>query len=207
MVGKLTSRKDITSLLPDNCIGAEIGVQRGFFSYDLCESGKFSKFYSIDSWEDKWEDVRFFSNNTSNTKIPDEEFKDWVNDFGGWEDNNEVYQIACNRLSKFEFNEVIRLKSVEAANLFDDETFDFIYIDSSHNLDTVTHDLKTWLPKVKKGGILAGDDYIDKCDYYNFNQGRQVRCVIEVKSAVDNFFDKVNILEIEKGASQWYVIK
>lgn len=207
MADKLTSRKGITSILPDNCIGAEIGVQRGFFSYDLCESGKFSKFYSIDSWEDQWEDVRFFSNGFSNTKIPIEEFNDWVEDFGGWEDNDEVYHIACDRLSKFDFNEVIRLKSVEAAKLFEDETFDFVYIDSSHNYDTVTNDLKTWLPKVKKGGILAGDDYIDKCDYYNFNQGRQVRCLIEVKSAVDNFFDRINILEIEEGDSQWYVIK
>ena len=207
MVGKLTSRKDITSLLPDNCIGAEVGVQRGFFSYELCESGKFSKFYSIDSWNDEWEDVRFYSNNSSNIKIPEDEFQDWVKDFGGWEDNDEVYNIACKRLSRFAFNEVIRLESVKAAELFDDETFDFVYIDSSHNYQTVVNDIKSWLPKVKKGGILAGDDYIDKCDYYNFNEGRQVRCLIEVKSAVDNFFDKVNILEVEKTDPQWFVVK
>ena len=207
MKDELTSRKDITLLLPDECVGAEVGVQRGYFSFDLCSTGKFIKFYSIDSWDDQWEDVRFYSNSISNKKIPQQEFNDWVKDFGGWEDHNQVYETACKRLSIFEFNEVIREKSVEAAEKFEDESLDFVYIDSSHDFNTVNDDLKAWFPKVKKGGIVAGDDYADQCVVHSFNDGRQVRCIMEVKSAVDKFFKQVNIVEVHNDATQWYVVK
>lgn len=35
----------------------------------------------------------------------------------------------------------------------------FIYIDGSHDYASVWNDLNLWWPLVKKGGILAGDDY------------------------------------------------
>ena len=207
MIDKVSSRVELTNLLPDNCIGAEIGVQRGFFSYELCKSGKFSKFYSIDWWNDEWADVKFVSKGVTNSKIPQEEFDEWKKDFGGYETHDEVYQTACNRLKEFEFNQVIRKKSTEAARLFENNSLDFVYIDSSHDFNTVNDDLKAWFPKVKKGGILAGDDYADQCVVHSFNDGRQVRCIMEVKSAVDKFFKQVNIVEVHNDATQWYVVK
>ena len=53
----------------------------------------------------------------------------------------------------------IRSESVKAALLFDDEYFDYVYIDGDHTLDAVTKDLEAWWPKVKAGGYLAGHDY------------------------------------------------
>ena len=37
-------------------------------------------------------------------------------------------------------------------------SLDFVYIDASHDYDSVKEDIKHWLPKIRENGILAGDD-------------------------------------------------
>jgi hypothetical protein len=49
--------------------------------------------------------------------------------------------------------------SLEAVNEFDDGYFDLIYIDADHNFDSVVNDINSWLPKVKKGGVISGHDF------------------------------------------------
>jgi tetratricopeptide (TPR) repeat protein len=53
----------------------------------------------------------------------------------------------------------LRLRSVQAAKLFGDESIEFCYLDAAHDYDSVKADLTAWFPKVKGGGIIAGDDY------------------------------------------------
>jgi hypothetical protein len=53
----------------------------------------------------------------------------------------------------------VRMTSVEAAKLYPDESLDFVLIDANHDYEPVLEDINAWLPKVKSGGILAGDDY------------------------------------------------
>jgi len=53
----------------------------------------------------------------------------------------------------------MRMTSLEAAAECENNSFDFVYIDASHEYEDVKADIKAWLPKVKKGGIIAGDDY------------------------------------------------
>lgn len=45
-----------------------------------------------------------------------------------------------------------------AANNFDDESLDLVLIDGDHSTEAVCRDIDVWLPKVKNGGILCGDD-------------------------------------------------
>jgi len=54
---------------------------------------------------------------------------------------------------------LLRLKSQNAASLFDDGTFDLIYIDGDHTFDGVSRDLAAWFSKVRPGGVFCGDDY------------------------------------------------
>jgi predicted O-methyltransferase YrrM len=44
-------------------------------------------------------------------------------------------------------------------NHFEDASVDFLFIDGSHDRESVTRDLALWTPKVKKGGVLCGHDY------------------------------------------------
>ena len=37
--------------------------------------------------------------------------------------------------------------------------FDFIYVDGDHSYEAVLADLLAWYPKLKKFGVMCGDDY------------------------------------------------
>ena len=54
----------------------------------------------------------------------------------------------------------IRTDSVSASKMYADESLDAVFIDADHRYESVKADILTWMPKVKKGGILAGHDYI-----------------------------------------------
>jgi len=54
----------------------------------------------------------------------------------------------------------IKLPSTEASKQFDDEFFDIVFIDADHSYDAVVEDIRAWLPKVKKDGILCGHDIL-----------------------------------------------
>ena len=43
---------------------------------------------------------------------------------------------------------------------FPNEYFDYIFIDAGHDYASVYRDLVEWWPKLKKGGIFAGHDYV-----------------------------------------------
>lgn len=55
----------------------------------------------------------------------------------------------------------IRMTSVEASKLYENDSLDFVFIDADHTEKAFNDDLNCWFPKVKKGGIIAGHD----CDY------------------------------------------
>ena len=51
-----------------------------------------------------------------------------------------------------------RKGSHDAAAGFLDEFFDWVYIDGNHSYEFVKKDAMLYLPKVKIGGLLTGDD-------------------------------------------------
>lgn len=53
----------------------------------------------------------------------------------------------------------IREWSPKAAENFDDSTIDFLMIDGDHSYEGVKADIQGWLPKMKPGAVIAGDDY------------------------------------------------
>jgi predicted O-methyltransferase YrrM len=48
--------------------------------------------------------------------------------------------------------------SLQAVELFADESFDLVFIDADHIYQYVKRDIQLWYKKVKKGGILCGHD-------------------------------------------------
>lgn len=55
----------------------------------------------------------------------------------------------------------IRMTSDNSAKLFKEKNIklDFLFIDASHDYDSVKHDIECWLPCMKVGSIISGHDY------------------------------------------------
>jgi hypothetical protein len=103
----------------------------------------------------------------------------WAAELNDFEHDGEVYECSmrdgrpppsqekCDRL----FNSVtkmfadnpkvtiIRKTSEEAARVIPDGSLDMVYIDAIHLYDYVKQDIELWLPKLREGGIISGDDY------------------------------------------------
>jgi hypothetical protein len=75
--------------------------------------------------------------------------------------------------------------SWEGAQLYADQSLDWVYIDADHHYEPVCRDIDAWLPKVKPGGVIAGHDY---SNYPGFG----------VIQAVNERFDNVIIWQGER---------
>jgi hypothetical protein len=123
-------------------VAAEIGVDKGGFSYHLLSKSGLEKLYCIDCWMD---------------------------DFGSDHKPEEYDPIGDNRmkeamktLSEFGDRAVfIKAMSSEASAQIPDESLDFVYIDGAHNLSGIYTDIYTWIHKVKFGGLMGGHDFKD----------------------------------------------
>jgi len=52
--------------------------------------------------------------------------------------------------------------SVSAAKLFSNASLEWVHLDARHDHASVKTDIEAWLPKIKPGGWLSGDDYDEK---------------------------------------------
>ena len=55
--------------------------------------------------------------------------------------------------------DIRKMRGREAATSYADGSLACVFIDADHSPDAVYQDIVTWLPKVAKGGVLAGHDY------------------------------------------------
>jgi predicted O-methyltransferase YrrM len=84
---------------------------------------------------------------------------------------------------------LIKNDSVSESLNYSDGYFDLIYIDASHEYESVKEDINVWLPKLKKGGVICGDDYINGWP--------------GVVIAVNEIFGENNINIV--GGQQWWI--
>ena len=92
-------------------------------------------------------------------------------DGGGYKDvdqerYNKYYAEAVERTKGYNCD-LVRGYSMNVIKDWPDESIDFVYIDGNHRLDYVTNDIVNWTDKVKKGGIVAGHDFIKLRDPHN----------------------------------------
>ncbi len=166
-------------------IGTEIGVQEGSFSRHVLRHWKGRLLYSVDPWREfsgaKYVDVA----NVSQAQ------------------QDRLYVETIQRLLPFGARSVLwRLTSREAASIIADGALDFCYVDADHCYEAVVEDIALWFPKVKRGGILAGHDYIPDGEYPFGRFG--------VQRAVHEFVARQHLelmLTEETQFPSWFVIK
>lgn len=147
-------------------IGIEIGVQSGVFSEHILKSNPNLHLILLDAW-------RHFP----------AEYNDVAN--VSTEKHIAYMNSAIKKLSPYlDQYTLIRAPSERAVSFFEDNLFDFIYLDANHSESYVSQELENWYPKLKSGGIMAGHDYLD---------GTIKTTTFGVKSAVDKFAVKNNI--------------
>ena len=145
---------DLYSNLVQNCshnqeyIFVEIGSWKGrstsFMGVEIANSKKNISFYAVDTWRGS------------------EEHKDETNP--SYEpllkaDEDGLYlEFLKNVAPVSSFICPLRMRSDSAAKIFPNESIDFIMIDGAHDYDSVKLDIQSWLPKLKKGAIMTGDD-------------------------------------------------
>ena len=77
--------------------------------------------------------------------------------------NQETYEKMYNEvLEKFKDkpHTIIRDFSVNASEQVPNGSLDFVYIDGNHDFLHITQDISYWYPKVRKGGIISGHDFV-----------------------------------------------
>lgn len=82
-----------------------------------------------------------------------------VDVYGDNHDTNQ-YKEALKRIGLLKPHKLLRMTFDEALDLFEDEFFDFIYVDGyAHTGEEGGQTLLNWYKKLKVGGVMAGDDY------------------------------------------------
>lgn len=156
---------------------AEIGVEYGGFT-DLY----FNDYYEIhliDMWQTEGNDY-YFSQRHGQVE--------------------EGYKKILSKYSNKKNVNIVKMKSTDASFLYDDNYFDWIYIDADHSYESVLEDIKKWYPKLKKGGIISGHDFDPSIDDVNYHK-------YGVEKAVREFFGDKFKLTSETNYKSWYVIK
>jgi hypothetical protein len=135
-------------------IGAFLGRSTSYLAVEIINSKKPITLYVVDTWQGS----------------PDE-----IKESGGWGPNHvdffaEWFRVNPGKDSMYEaflknvepvldYITPLRMPSVEASELFDYNSLDFVYIDGDHSWKCINEDLLSWKNKVKYNGLLAGDDY------------------------------------------------
>jgi len=120
-------------------VGAWKGRSSSYMSVEILNSNKTIKFDVVDTWLGSEESAHKKDLSIINNTL----YEDFL-------ENIEPVKSAINP---------IRTTSIEASKLYEDNSLDFVLIDASHKYIDVKEDIINWLPKVRKGGILAGDDF------------------------------------------------
>lgn len=168
--------------------GIEVGTERGLYAEMLCEANPDVTLFCVDPYKA----YRGYREYKSQRKL------------------ETFFTEAVKRLAPYNVI-FIRKFSVEAVTEFEDRSLDFVYIDGNHSLLHVIQDLWHWTPKVRKGGIVAGHDYIRRV-----NKSYAMHVVPAIHAYCDAFLIKPLFLlgtkamiegEVRDTPRSWFFIK
>tara|TARA_R100001198_G_C5179409_1_gene176746 strand:- start:317 stop:910 length:594 start_codon:yes stop_codon:yes gene_type:complete len=76
-----------------------------------------------------------------------------------WEEVWEEYDINTRQ-----FKDIVKLHEdysydEKVLSKFNDDEYDFIYVDGNHSFESTRQDFELYIPKIKSNGVLGGHDY------------------------------------------------
>jgi len=172
MFSFVRKRFDYLAWTTEGCLtGVEIGVHVARNSYNILTLLPIKRLFLIDPYAEYIQD-----GNIANPKT----------------DTDLIYKKAKERLKEFDGKAVfLREYSGHAANEIPNE-LDFVYIDGNHSYEFVKEDIALYYPKVRKGGIIGGNDF----------DGGYLGVIYAVIE-----FCKENNLKLHAEKSDWWVVK
>lgn len=169
--------------------GVEVGTEYGEYAEVLCQANPQLHLTCVDPYT-SYSDYR---DHKSQVKL------------------DAMYEQAQRRLRPYNVD-FLRLFSTAAAASFKNESLDFVYLDGNHSLPYVIADLHAWTPKVRRGGIISGHDFIRRNNRLRY-QCHVVEAVYAWTQAymIDKWFvvGRKNQVEGEKrdAIRSWFWIK
>lgn len=138
----------MVQISPDGSKFVEVGSWKGrsaaHMGVEIMNSGKRIQFDCVDTWRGSAEhldpDSQWYT-----PELSDPEYL--MNEF--LKNTAPVSSVV----------KAVRSTSEEASRLYADNTLAFVFLDAAHDFDSVSSDIRCWYPKVKPGGVLAGDDF------------------------------------------------
>lgn len=125
----------IKDTLGEGCVGVEIGIWDGGNASVAIPYIKPKKYYMVDPYRE-WDGCKFKQC----------EF-------------DSVYSKMFSKFSTIPEAVILKTTSLEASKIIEND-LDFVYIDGAHDYENKILDLKIWYNKIRKGGIICGDDYL-----------------------------------------------
>ena len=125
----------LLKMMPKNSVCAEIGVFLGNFSAKILKYVEPKQLYLIDPWNN--DEGMFYKKITTPTL--------WTQDV-----RDKQYQLVKKKFNDNPCITIVREKSEIALESFEDNFFDWVYIDGDHSTEAVLKDLKLSLKKVKE---------------------------------------------------------
>lgn len=113
--------------------GAEIGVKRGEYSYEICNGMPGVELKCIDPY------------------LPGAKY--------GWDLVEGFVTIARKKLSGFNAEFIRKTSRHASAEDIPKWSLDFVYIDADHSFNQVMQDVIIWSDRVRPGGVVSGHDY------------------------------------------------
>lgn len=137
--------KHVAELAEDGDLFVEVGSFKGrssaFLAVELINTGKKVRLDLVDTW----------AGSPEHQQGGECEVKEVV--------EGTLFETFTNNMKPVEgFYNAKRMTSLEAAATYEDNSIDFIMIDGDHGYDAVKADILAFLPKMKDGGIMTGDD-------------------------------------------------
>lgn len=136
--------------MPNGLVGAEVGVFRGdSFLTILQNCPNVTTLHGVDSYK-PYADYLKDDYDGQPAYVVDEKQIEYI------KLTSYHHQKYSGHKEKIVFHE---MDSNDAAKNFEDESLDFIFLDTYMTPEQASNDLETWYPKVKTGGLFAGHDW------------------------------------------------